>query len=189
GKPRSSQRQTGKELQYGRVSAAELVQAVHEMLSAAGVNVDVEKQSLLQTTLTLQEQLKESQAALLLEQESFTRLRRPSVWEEAKRKATSAKMNTSQSSIAGASQNNMESTNQSSKKEGSWKISRTRSMVVVLVVHVIKTRARRRRRRIRRRSTRTDTSTAIAAAATAIRSFHMHFSTTHRRMEGCEKGF
>uniref|UniRef100_A0A5B7AGZ8 Putative dehydrin 10 n=1 Tax=Davidia involucrata TaxID=16924 RepID=A0A5B7AGZ8_DAVIN len=102
-------------------------------------------------------------------------------------------MNTSQSSIAGASQNNMESTNQSSKREGSWKISRTRSMavvlVVVLVVHVIKTRARRRRRRIRRRSTRTDTSTAIAAAATAIRSFHMHFSTTHRRMEWCEKGF
>ncbi|KAA8533362.1 hypothetical protein F0562_033105 [Nyssa sinensis] len=69
GKPRSSQRQTAKELQYGRVSDAELVQAVHEMLSAAGVNMGVEKQSLLQTTLTLQEQLKESQAALLLEQE------------------------------------------------------------------------------------------------------------------------
>ncbi|RVW45462.1 hypothetical protein CK203_079741 [Vitis vinifera] len=59
----------GKELQYGRVSAAELVQAVHEMLCSAGINMDVEKQSLLQTTLTLQEQLKESQAALLLEQE------------------------------------------------------------------------------------------------------------------------
>lgn len=58
----------GKELQYGRVSAAELVQAVHEMLCSAGINMDVEKQSLLQTTLTLQEQLKESQAALLLEQ-------------------------------------------------------------------------------------------------------------------------
>lgn len=61
--------QTNKELHYGRVSAAELVQAVHDMLSAAGINMDVEKQSLLQTTLTLQEQLKESQATLLLEQE------------------------------------------------------------------------------------------------------------------------
>ncbi|XP_028123736.1 E3 ubiquitin-protein ligase RNF34-like [Camellia sinensis] len=67
GKSRSTQ--PNKELQYGRVSAAELVQAVHEMLSTAGVNMDVEKQSLLQTTLTLQEQLKESQATLLLEQE------------------------------------------------------------------------------------------------------------------------
>lgn len=54
--------------QHGRVSAAELVQAVHEMLSSAGINMDVERQSLLQTTLTLQEQLEESQAALLLEQ-------------------------------------------------------------------------------------------------------------------------
>jgi sacsin len=50
------------------VSPAELVQAVHEMLSEAGISVDVEKQSLLERTLTLQEQLKESQAALLLEQ-------------------------------------------------------------------------------------------------------------------------
>lgn len=56
------------DLQHGRVSAAELVQAVHEMLSSAGINMDVERQSLLQTTLTLQEQLEESQAALLLEQ-------------------------------------------------------------------------------------------------------------------------
>ncbi|XP_010245479.1 PREDICTED: sacsin [Nelumbo nucifera] len=61
--------QQSKELQYGRVSAAELVQAVHDMLSAAGINMDVEKQSLLQTTLNLQEQLKEVQAVLLLEQE------------------------------------------------------------------------------------------------------------------------
>lgn len=38
------------------------------MLSSAGISLDVEKQSLLQTSLTLQEQLKESQAALLLEQ-------------------------------------------------------------------------------------------------------------------------
>lgn len=56
-------------LQHGRVSAAELVQAVQEMLSAAGINMDVEKQSLLETTITLQEQFKDSQAALLLEQE------------------------------------------------------------------------------------------------------------------------
>lgn len=60
-----------KELQYGRVSAAELVQAVNEMLSAAGINMDVEKQSLLQKTITLQEQLKESRTALLLEQVRF----------------------------------------------------------------------------------------------------------------------
>lgn len=64
-----NQRQPVKELQHGRVSAAEMVQAVHEMLSAAGIKMDVEKQSLLKTTLSLQEQLKESQAALLLEQE------------------------------------------------------------------------------------------------------------------------
>lgn len=62
------QLQPGKELQYGRVSATELVQAVHEMLSAAGISMGVESQSLLQKTITLQEQLKESQAALLLEQ-------------------------------------------------------------------------------------------------------------------------
>ncbi|CAN1168841.1 SACS [Linum perenne] len=68
-KPKSSQLQSSKDLQYGRVSAGELVQVVHDMLSTAGINLDAEKQSLLQTTLTLQEQLKESQAALLLEQE------------------------------------------------------------------------------------------------------------------------
>lgn len=60
--------QTSKELQYGKVSAEELVRAVHDMLSAAGINMDTEKQSLLQTTLTLQEQLKESQVSLLIEQ-------------------------------------------------------------------------------------------------------------------------
>lgn len=38
------------------------------MLSAAGIRMDTEKQSLLQTTLSLQEQVKESKAALLLEQ-------------------------------------------------------------------------------------------------------------------------
>ncbi|KAL5721483.1 hypothetical protein ACHQM5_005125 [Ranunculus cassubicifolius] len=64
-----SKQQIAKEAQNGRVSAAELVQAVHDMLSMAGVSMDTEKQSLLQTSLTLQEQLKESQAALLLEQE------------------------------------------------------------------------------------------------------------------------
>uniref|UniRef100_A0A9I9DSX1 RING-type domain-containing protein n=1 Tax=Cucumis melo TaxID=3656 RepID=A0A9I9DSX1_CUCME len=57
------------ELQYGKVSAEELVQAVNEMLTTAGINVDIERQSLLQKALILQEQLKDSQAALLLEQE------------------------------------------------------------------------------------------------------------------------
>lgn len=38
------------------------------MLSSAGINMDAEKQSLIHTTLTLQEQLKESQVALLVEQ-------------------------------------------------------------------------------------------------------------------------
>ncbi|KAG6593272.1 Sacsin, partial [Cucurbita argyrosperma subsp. sororia] len=61
--------QPAAELQYGKVSAEELVQAVHEMLTTAGINVDIERQSLLQKTITLQEQLKDSQAALLLEQE------------------------------------------------------------------------------------------------------------------------
>lgn len=60
--------QAVKERQYGRVTSTELVQAVHDMLSAAGINIDAEKQSLLQTTLTLQEQVKESQVALLVEQ-------------------------------------------------------------------------------------------------------------------------
>lgn len=67
----NEQRQTVQDLQHGRVSAAEFVQAVHEMLFAAGINLDIEKQSLLQTALTLKEQLKESQAELLLEQVSL----------------------------------------------------------------------------------------------------------------------
>lgn len=54
--------------QSGKVSAAELVQAVNEILSAAGIKMDVEKQALLQRTVNLQENLKESQAALVLEQ-------------------------------------------------------------------------------------------------------------------------
>ncbi|XP_047319790.1 sacsin isoform X2 [Impatiens glandulifera] len=65
----SQQQQANKELNLGRVSAMELVQAVQEMLSTAGISMDVEKQSLLQRTLILQEQLKESQVALLIEQE------------------------------------------------------------------------------------------------------------------------
>ncbi|TXG56914.1 hypothetical protein EZV62_018227 [Acer yangbiense] len=60
---------TSQRAQYGLVSAAELVQAVHEMLSAAGISMDVEKQSLMQKAITLKEQLQESRAALLLEQE------------------------------------------------------------------------------------------------------------------------
>ena len=55
-------------LEYGKVSSTELVQAVHDMLSAAGVRMDAEKETLLQATLSLQDQLKESQVALLVEQ-------------------------------------------------------------------------------------------------------------------------
>lgn len=62
--------QLSKDLEYGRVPSKELVLALHEMLSAAGINMDVEKQSLLQTTLTLKEKLEESQAAFLLERVS-----------------------------------------------------------------------------------------------------------------------
>lgn len=65
----NSPEQPLEDLQHGQVSAAEVVQAVHEMLYAAGISMDTEKQSLLQMQLTLQEQLKESQVALLLEQE------------------------------------------------------------------------------------------------------------------------
>ncbi|KAF6153508.1 hypothetical protein GIB67_027375 [Kingdonia uniflora] len=70
-KSSSSKTQPCKELQYGQVSTTELVQVVHDMLSAARINMDVEKQSLLQMTLTLQEQLGESQAVILLEQVNF----------------------------------------------------------------------------------------------------------------------
>ncbi|XP_014490933.1 uncharacterized protein LOC106753623 isoform X1 [Vigna radiata var. radiata] len=59
--------------QSGKVSSAELVQAVNEILSAAGIKMDVEKQALLQRTLNLQENLRESQAALVLEQEKVER--------------------------------------------------------------------------------------------------------------------
>lgn len=62
------QRQAIKELEHGRVSAEEFVQAVGEMLSGAGIRMDTKKQCLLKTTLSLQERLNESQAALVLEQ-------------------------------------------------------------------------------------------------------------------------
>ncbi|GMH07070.1 hypothetical protein Nepgr_008910 [Nepenthes gracilis] len=68
GKERASQMRKGKDLQYGRVSPAELMQAVQEMLSAAGISMDIEKQSLLQTNLALQEKLKESREAFSREQ-------------------------------------------------------------------------------------------------------------------------
>lgn len=55
-------------MQYGRVTAKELVEAVHEMLSAAGINMELENQSLLLRTITLQEELKDSKVAFLLEQ-------------------------------------------------------------------------------------------------------------------------
>ncbi|GJW92416.1 histidine kinase-like ATPase, ATP-binding domain-containing protein [Tanacetum coccineum] len=56
------------DLEYGRVSAEEYSEAVEELLSGAGIKLDMEKQCLLQKTLCLQEQLSGSQAALLLEQ-------------------------------------------------------------------------------------------------------------------------
>ncbi|KAJ3692968.1 hypothetical protein LUZ60_012063 [Juncus effusus] len=56
-------------IQPGKVSTSEVVHAVHDMLSAAGINFDAEKQTLLQSTLSLQDQLKESQVALLVQQE------------------------------------------------------------------------------------------------------------------------
>ncbi|XP_019420625.1 PREDICTED: sacsin isoform X1 [Lupinus angustifolius] len=59
--------------QSGKVSASELVQAVNEILSAVGINIDVEKQALLQRTINLQENLQESHTALLLEQEKVER--------------------------------------------------------------------------------------------------------------------
>lgn len=65
---RCSLRQLGQGMQYGRVSATELVQAVHDMLSASGISIDTEKQALMQMNLTLQEQLRESEVALLVEQ-------------------------------------------------------------------------------------------------------------------------
>lgn len=60
------------EMQYGRVTAKELVEAVHEMLSAAGINMELENQSLLLRTITLQEELKDSKVAFLLEQVRYT---------------------------------------------------------------------------------------------------------------------
>lgn len=60
--------QTARELQYGKVTAEETVRAVHDMLISAGISMDTEQQTLLQTTLTLQEQIKEFQVALLVEQ-------------------------------------------------------------------------------------------------------------------------
>ncbi|KAE9615782.1 putative transcription factor C2H2 family [Lupinus albus] len=68
----SSQVQPFRE-QSGKVSAPELVQAVNEILSAVGINIDVEKQALLQRTINLQENLQESHTALLLEQEKVER--------------------------------------------------------------------------------------------------------------------
>lgn len=64
-----STRATEQESHYGRVSAAELVRAVHDMLSAAGINMDTEKQTLLEANISFQERLEEAQVALLVEQE------------------------------------------------------------------------------------------------------------------------
>ncbi|KAL8139892.1 hypothetical protein V2J09_005913 [Rumex salicifolius] len=68
GQETAQQAQTSNDLQHGRVSPAELVQAVQEMLSAANINVDAEKQALLHDTIKLQDDLDDYRAALLLEQ-------------------------------------------------------------------------------------------------------------------------
>ncbi|XP_057820319.2 uncharacterized protein LOC131033191 isoform X2 [Cryptomeria japonica] len=52
-----------------KVSSSEIVHAVADMLSAAGIPMGLEKQLLLQQTLTLKEELTSSQAALIVEQE------------------------------------------------------------------------------------------------------------------------
>nr|XP_043613326.1 uncharacterized protein LOC122585271 [Erigeron canadensis] len=65
----SNQRQEIIELGNDSVLDEEFAQAVEEMLCGAGVGLDMEMECLIQTTLSLQEKLKESQAALLLEQE------------------------------------------------------------------------------------------------------------------------
>eukprot|EP01018_Ginkgo_biloba_P011710 Gb_03748 [translate_table: standard] len=52
-----------------RVSTPEVVHAIADMLCAAGIPMGLEQKSLLQQTLTLQEQLTASQAALVVEQE------------------------------------------------------------------------------------------------------------------------
>ncbi|GJV35574.1 sacsin isoform X1, partial [Tanacetum coccineum] len=64
-----NQRQQIKDLEHGHVSAEELIQAVEETLARAGIELDMEKQGLLLTALSLEQRLKESQAALQLEQE------------------------------------------------------------------------------------------------------------------------
>ncbi|KAH9323718.1 hypothetical protein KI387_018357, partial [Taxus chinensis] len=52
-----------------RVSTSEIVHAVADMLSAAGIPMGLDQQSLLQQTLTLKDQITTSQAALVVEQE------------------------------------------------------------------------------------------------------------------------
>nr|XP_043618245.1 E3 ubiquitin-protein ligase MYLIP-B-like [Erigeron canadensis] len=63
------QKQTIQCLEHGGVPTEEFVEAFKEMLSGARINMDPKRQCLLQTILSLQEQLKESQATLVLEQE------------------------------------------------------------------------------------------------------------------------
>ncbi|KAI3817637.1 hypothetical protein L1987_11433 [Smallanthus sonchifolius] len=64
----SSHRHAIEEHEHGSVTANKFVQALEEMLSVAGISMDTDKQRLLQNTLSLQERLNESQAALVLEQ-------------------------------------------------------------------------------------------------------------------------
>jgi sacsin len=58
---------TGTLCERGKVSVTELEHAVNEILSAVGINM-VEEKRTLQRTINWQENLRESQAALLLVQ-------------------------------------------------------------------------------------------------------------------------
>ncbi|KAI3817639.1 hypothetical protein L1987_11435 [Smallanthus sonchifolius] len=72
----SSHRHVIEEHEHGSVTANKFVQALEEMLSVARISMDTDKQRLLQNTLSLQERLNESQAALVLEQEKSKNARK-----------------------------------------------------------------------------------------------------------------
>ncbi|PWA82439.1 Histidine kinase-like ATPase, ATP-binding domain-containing protein [Artemisia annua] len=63
-----NQRQATEEFERGRVSDDEFNKAVKDMFSSSGINMDTRNQCLLQKTLSLQERVNESQAALVLKQ-------------------------------------------------------------------------------------------------------------------------
>ncbi|GKA17473.1 sacsin isoform X1, partial [Tanacetum coccineum] len=64
-------RQAVEEFERGRVSDEEFNKAVQDMFSGSGINTDMENKCLLQKTLSLQERVNESQAALVFEQKKI----------------------------------------------------------------------------------------------------------------------